>query len=145
MLSLGGFAIGQAVNSALATTALRDWTDGPRAIADYRKGPSGDDVFQYNSRQQPLPPLVTPIVVGKEIKLTPKGAVRGTFPGKDSMGPMICQNKNFLKLICQGKNTAFSMSLTNSKEREMAVRFSAYDPKTGGFIHTHGNINEPRN
>lgn len=78
---------------------------------------------------------------GKSIKLRPT-EFKGNFPGKSSFGEMTCENKNFMKLICQGENHAFSLSMTRNQPKTLAVRFSSYDPISNKLIHTHGDINE---
>jgi hypothetical protein len=78
---------------------------------------------------------------GKKIKLTPQNSA-GNFPGRDSLGVMTCENKNFLKLICKGETSAFSLSLNDNGSDRMAVRFSSYDKRSREFIHTHGDLYE---
>lgn len=78
---------------------------------------------------------------GKTIKLVPQNS-SGNFPGNKTFGEMTCENKNFLKLICKGATSAFSLSLNDNGNDRMAVRFSSYDQISRQFIHTHGDLYE---
>ena len=78
---------------------------------------------------------------GRVIKLKPK-YTSGNFPGKQTLGEMTCENKNFLKLICKGPTSALSISVTSNIEKRVAIRFSSFDQRSREFIHTHGDLYE---
>lgn len=78
---------------------------------------------------------------GKKLSLTPKFQT-GRISQNQLVGEMTCENKNFLKLICRGENTAFSLSLPQNRPRRMAIRFSSVNESNGEMVHSHGELHE---